>query len=119
MIAIIHPTSYQLIIMKRFISILSLRLTKDEKEAIDLIVKEEERISSGTSTGAVRQMIMCWRPLIEELREAKAECLALSQQNMKYSKAIGEHCRSLEEMQSLQKQDLYQSVTSQGNRRTE
>ena len=105
--------------MKRFISILSLRLTKDEKEAIDLIVKEDELISSGTSTGAVRQIIMWWRPLCEELRKTKAECLTLSQLNMKYEKAIGEHCRSLEEMQSLQKQDLNQSVSSQGNRRTE
>ena len=87
--------------MKSFKSILTLRLTKEEKEPIDLIVKEEKRISSGTSAGALRQMIMLWRPLSEELRKAKAECLALSQLNMKYEKAIGDHCRSLDQMKKM------------------
>ena len=89
--------------MKKYESILSLRLSREEKEAIDQIAKEDIRISSGTSTGAVRKMIMHWRPITEELRKVKAECLDLYQQNEKYAKIIDGYCRSMDEMQKMVK----------------
>ncbi len=87
--------------MKKYESILSLRLSREEKEAIDQIAKEDIRISSGTSTGAVRKMIMHWRPITEELRKVKAECLDLYQQNVEYKNAIDDYCRSTDAMKKI------------------
>ena len=59
-------------------------------------------------------MIMQWQPLIEELREIKADCQTLSQQNMNYSEVIGAHCRAMKEMETIHKHDLLRSAAGPG-----
>ena len=93
-------------------SILTVRLTAKETVAIDEIVKGQCRVSSGTRAGAIRQMILHWLPLLDELRTIKAYCETLSQDNAQYSTVIADFGRSLDAIQSLHEEKVRRSASS-------